>query len=153
MRIWEKFKSFKLRGEWVELEFMAAAALHGYHVLKPWGDSFEYDIAVEHAGGISRVQVKSSSARNGTGYLCQFRRNYLLHKPYSLDEVDIFAMYVIPEEAWYLIPAEVILTPPRKLAVTLCPVTALRKNRYRYEQYREAWGLLGKPRPELTHCR
>lgn len=49
MRIWEKFKSLKLRGEWVELEFMAAAALHGYHVLKPWGDSLDYGIAVEHA--------------------------------------------------------------------------------------------------------
>lgn len=150
---WEKFRTFKQRGEWVELLFMAAAAVHGYHVLKPWGDSREYDIAIEHAGGVTRVQVKSSSARNGTGYLCQFRRNYLVHKPYSLDEVDVFAMYVIPEDTWYLIPATLILTPPRKLAVTLCPVTALRKNRYRFEQYREAWGLLGKPRHELAHCR
>lgn len=153
MERWEKFKSFKCRGEWVELLFMAAAELHGYHVLKPWGDSLEYDVAVEHSSGTTRVQVKSSSARNGTGYLCQFRRNYLVREPYSLDEVDIFAMYIIPEEVWYLIPATVILTPPRKLAVTLCPVTPVRKNRYGYERYREAWRLLGKSRHDLAHCR
>ena len=149
-----EFKTYKERGEWVELLFMAAAASHGCHVLKPWGDSLEYDVAVEHSGGLLRVQVKSSSARNGTGYLCQFRRNYTADEPYTLDDLDLFAMYVIPENAWYLIPASVILTPPRKVAVTLCPVTARRKDRYRYEHYREAWDLLSKTRAELLRsCR
>ena len=147
---WQNFTTFKERGEWVELQFMAAAALHGYHVLKPWGDSLAYDVGIEGSGQLLRVQVKSSSARNGTGYLCQFRRNYLVKEPYSIDKLDIFAMYVIPEAVWYLIPAPVILNPPRKVAVTLCPVTARRKNRYGYEHYREAWGLLGKARAELT---
>lgn len=150
MNDWENFKTFKERGEWVELLFMAAASSHGYRVLKPWGDSLEYDVAVEHAGGMLRVQVKSSTARNGTGYLCQFRRNYLVEEPYSVDELDLFAMYVIPEKVWYLIPASVILAPPRKVAVTLCPVTARRKDRYRYEPYREAWHLLAKTPRELS---
>lgn len=39
MKDWEKFRTFKERGEWVELQFMAEAASHGYHVLKPCGDS------------------------------------------------------------------------------------------------------------------
>ena len=145
------FKSFKQRGEWVELLFMAAAAAHGYHVLKPWGDSFEYDVAVEHHGRFLRVQVKSSSARNGTGYLCQFRRNYLVEEPYSIDELDLFAMYVIPEEIWYLIPASVLLTPTVKKAVMLCPITAVKEDRYKYEHYREAWHLLSKDRTDLLH--
>jgi PD-(D/E)XK endonuclease len=149
MKDWEKFRTFKERGEWVELQFMAAAASHGYRVLKPWGDSLEYDVAVEHSGDMIRVQVKSSSVRNGTGYFCQFRRNWLVEEPYSIDELDIFATYIIPEEVWYLIPAAVLRTPPRKVGITVCPMTALRKNRYRYERYREAWDLLGKTRCDL----
>jgi hypothetical protein len=150
MKYCEKFRTFKERGEWVELKFMADAASHGYHVLKPWGDSLEYDVAVEHAGDLIRVQVKSSANRSGTGYLCYFRRGYQTKEPYSVDELDIFAAYIIPEEAWYLIPAAVILNRPRKgVPIYLCPVTARRKNRYRYEQYREAWHLLSKTPREL----
>jgi len=154
MRPWEIFSTFKERGEWVELLFMAAAAAHGYHVLKPWGDSLAYDVGIEHAGGLLRVQVKSSTLRSGTGYFCQFRRNYLTKDPYSVDDLDLFATYVIPVNTWYLIPAAVILTPTVKVGVTLYPVTALRKDRYKYEHYREAWGLLAKTRQDLSrHAR
>ena len=148
-----KFRTFKERGEWVELQFMAAAASHGYRVLKPWGDSLEYDVAIEHGGDIVRVQVKSSSVRNGTGYFCQFRRNWRVAEPYSLDELDLFATYVIPVETWYLIPAALILKPTLKTAITVYPVTALKEDRYKYEHYREAWGLLGKTRRGLIHLR
>jgi hypothetical protein len=145
------FKTFKERGEWVELMFMAAAAAHGFHVLKPWGDSLEYDVGIELGSDLIRVQVKSSSVRNGTGYFCQFRRNWLVEEPYSLDELDLFATYVIPVQTWYLIPAIVILKPTLKTAITVYPVTALKEDRYKYERYREAWGLLGKDRQELAH--
>ena len=150
MKHWEKFSTFKERGEWIELLFMAAAAAHGYHVLKPWGDSFAYDVGIERRGGLLRVQVKSSSVRNGTGYFCQFHRNYLTQHPYTVDDVDLFAAYVIPVATWYLIPATVILKPTLKVGVMLYPVTALKKDRYRYEQYREAWGLLSNDRRDLA---
>ena len=67
MKQWQRFPTFKQRGEWVELQFMAEAALHGYHVLKPWGDSLAYDVAVEHGGNLIRVQVKSTTKRANTG--------------------------------------------------------------------------------------
>ena len=150
MKRWGKFSTLKERGEWVELQFMAAAASRGYHVLKPWGDSSAYDVGIDHDGGLLRVQVKSSSVRTGTGYLCQFRRNYLANRPYTLDELDLFATYVIPVNAWYLIPASVILRPTRKVGVMLFPVDRLFKNRYRYESYKEAWPLLTETRRSLT---
>jgi hypothetical protein len=153
MKRWGKFKTFKERGEWVELLFMAAAASHGYHVLKPWGDSLAYDVGIEQCGSLLRVQVKSSSVRNGTGYFCQFRRNYLTKHPYTVDDVDLFATYVIPVATWYLIPAAVILKPTRKVGLTVYPVTALKQDRYKYEHYREAWALLGKTRQDLSRSR
>jgi len=146
---WQFFQTFKQRGEWVELLFMAAAYLYGFRVLKPWGDSWEYDVAIDYLGRLIRVQVKSSSVRNGTGYFCQFRRNYLIDKPYSLDELDLFATYIIPEKVWYIIPASVILTPTVKTAITVCPMTARKQDRYKYEQYREAWHLLKQTRSQL----
>ena len=149
---WDKFKTFKERGEWVELLFMAAAALHGYHVLKPYGETLEYDVGIENCGCLVRVQVKSSSARCGTGYLCQFRRNRMVEKPYSADQVDMFAMYVIPEQVWYLIPASVLLLPKVKGGAMLCPVTEIKQDRYKYERYREAWGLLAQSRRGMTHA-
>jgi len=45
---WKKFKSFKQRGEWVELRFMATAAERGFCVLKPWGDTRPYDVGIDH---------------------------------------------------------------------------------------------------------
>ena len=149
MAQWQHFPTFKQRGEWVELQFMAQAALHGYHVLKPWGDSLEYDVAIEHNGNLTRVQVKSTTVRNGTGYFCQFRRNYFAES-YSIRDLDLFAAYIVPENVWYMIPAIVILTPTIKVAVTVCPMTTLKKNRYRYEPYREAWDLLGKTSRQLA---
>jgi len=147
------FKTFKERGEWVELQFMAAAASHGYRALKPWGDSLEYDVAIEHGGDLVRVQVKSSSVRNGAGYFCQFRRNWLVEEPYSLDEIDLFATYVIPVKTWYLIPAIVIFKPTLKTGIIVYPVTALKEDRYKYEHYRDAGGLVAKTRDELSQRR
>lgn len=147
---WLHFHTFKQRGEWVELEFMARAALHGFNVSKPWGDSSAYDVGIEHGPDFLRVQIKSTTVRTGTGYFCQFKPNYYNKRhDYTLDEIDLFAAYVIPVDAWYLIPAAVILKPRRKVGVMLHPVVPLRKNRYRYEHYREAWHLLSKTREQL----
>jgi len=67
MKYWEKFKSHKERGEWVELQFMAAAAQRRFAVSKPWGDTKPYDVGIEHEGNYLRVQVKSTTMRSGAG--------------------------------------------------------------------------------------
>jgi hypothetical protein len=87
---WKKFKTFKQRGEWVELEFMAAASLRGYHVLKPCGDNLNYDVAIDHRGSILRVQVKGFSARKGQGYLARLRHGGSGKQRYSPADLDLF---------------------------------------------------------------
>src|SRR2546428_12026424 len=98
------FKNFKERGEWVELRFMAQAMGLGLRVSKPWGDSSAYDVGVESGSRILRVQVKSTTSRIGSGYLCRLKPNPAT-EPYTEEQLDFFAAYVIPEDVWYLIPA------------------------------------------------
>jgi hypothetical protein len=150
MKYWQKFTSFKERGEWVELKFMAEAAQRHFTVSKPWGDTRAYDVGIEHGQNFLRVQVKSTTYRVAAGYLCQFKPNHHKKHDYSLQQLDLFAAYVIPEEAWYLIPAVLLLGKPRKTMAMLCPVTPpAKKASYRYERYRESWSLLTKTRSEL----
>jgi hypothetical protein len=151
---WDRFSSFKQRGEWVELEFMAKAAQRRFAVTKPWGDTQSYDVGIEHIPNFLRVQVKSTTVRSGAGYRCQFMPNYRTKHDYSLDNIDVFAAYVIPEGVWYLIPAVLLLGKRRRYMAMLCPlVPPAKKASYRYESYREAWTLLTKSRAELAHCK
>jgi hypothetical protein len=60
MKYWEQFRSYKERGEWVELQFMAQAARRQFAVCKPWGETHYYDIGIEHGPNFLRVQIKST---------------------------------------------------------------------------------------------
>src|SRR6266849_6103808 len=133
------FKNFKERGEWVELRFMAQAMGLGLRVSKPWGDSSAYDVGVESGSRILRVQVKSTTSRIGSGYLCRLKPNPAT-EPYTEEQLDFFAAYVIPEDVWYLIPAGVVLLSRGDLM--LCPVQPWKYDRFKDECYREAWDLL-----------
>jgi hypothetical protein len=141
------FKTFKERGEWIELRFVVEAMRHGYKVLMPWGDSQPFDVAIIFGSRIVRVQVKSTTCRVGVGYRCEFERNSRT-SPYTLKQIDFFAACVIPENAWYLIPARALLSGDQlKKASMLCPMHRTKASRYHYECYREAWPLL-RPKPE-----
>jgi hypothetical protein len=148
---WERFSNFKQRGEWVELQFMAKAAQRRFAISKPWGDTQAYDVGIEHGPNFLRVQVKSTTVRSGAGYRCQFMPNHKKKRDYSLQEIDLFAAYVIPEDVWYLIPAVLLLGKRRRSMAALCPVVPpAKKASYRYECYREAWNLLTQGRAELA---
>jgi PD-(D/E)XK nuclease superfamily protein len=136
------FKTFKERGEWVELCFMVQVIEQGFKVSKPWGDSSAYDVGVESGSRVLKVQVKSTDCRTEFGYLCQFKPGPTT-EPYTLEQVDFFAAYIIPKDVWYLIPVVVLLGGQQKKALTLLPSKPRHPGRYRYECYREAWKLLG----------
>jgi PD-(D/E)XK endonuclease len=153
LKIWEQFTSFKQRGEWVELQFMARAARLRFAISKPWGDTQAYDVGIEHGPNFLRVQVKSTTSRVGAGYRCQFLPNHKKKRDYSLKEIDLFAAYVIPEDVWYLIPAALLLGRRRRSMAMLCPVVPpAKKASYCYECYRENWKMLARSRSELLLC-
>ena len=127
-------KDKKKRGEWAESVFMARAGELGLPVSKPWGDSRSYDCVVGNPGKFVAVQVKCTIAvlHSGTGYICSTCSS---GKVYRAGAFDFFAAYVIPEDAWYIIPER----KTRGLkSISLCTEGGEAK----YEMYREAWHLL-----------
>ena len=134
----------KERGEWAELCFMERAAGLGMAVSKPHGDSRRYDVLVEAGGRIWRVQVKST-------IYCRRGGEYSLNvmgpgrKRYEEGSVDFFAVYLIPVDVWYIIPAEVL---GKKLTLHLCPGG----KRQKYAEYREAWELFKSASIEIQAC-
>jgi hypothetical protein len=135
-----EFGTCKQQGEWAELCFMARAAGHGLRVSKPYGDSASYDVGVEwvapgREGRILRVQVKSTIyKRRGEGYSLNVMGAH--RERYPSGVVDFFAVYLIPIDAWYIIPFALMGRTNCSLHFT--PDS----KRHKYAAYREAWHLL-----------
>jgi hypothetical protein len=125
-------KDNKRRGEWAESVFMARAAENGLPVSKPLGESDTFDCVVGRPGKFVAVQVKCTMAElaSGKGYVCAVKSN---NKTYRAGAFDFVAAYVIPEDAWYIVPAKSIRG---QQTICLCSPQG------RYEQCREAWHLL-----------
>ncbi len=72
---------------------------------QPWGETAQYDFVVEHKGRFVRVQVKSTGFKDRGGYSCS-----VTGKPraYIGDPFDYVAVYVVPEDVWYIIPEAVV---------------------------------------------
>jgi len=125
-------KDKKMRGEWAESVFVGRASEHGLPVSKPWGDSESFDCVVGRPGKFVAVQVKCtiSELRNGRGYACSTCSS---GKAYPAGAFDFLAAYVVPEDAWYIIPAK---------AIRGMQSISLFTEGGKYEKYREAWHLL-----------
>ena len=145
MGIKTKFmKSDSLRGEWTVARFMIRACEHGFNVSRPWGGSSRYDFAVELNGQFLRVQVKSTTwKKDGVAYV--FGLAGPARKRYTEEEIDFFAVYVIPEDAWYIIPASVVVR--LKSILRLYP-HCTNQRKHKYECYFEAWHLLKSAKPK-----
>ena len=131
----------KRRGEVAEAAFLHKAAALGFSVAKPWGESDRYDFIVDANGRCWRVQVKSahSSAVNGYSFAaCGNVRN----KRYTPRDIDFIIGYVVPANAWYVIP---IAAYADRTTIKVFPSSKRRMSQF--EKYREAWDYL---RPESS---
>jgi hypothetical protein len=132
----QRGRNRKWMGEVAESAFLYKATEMGLQVAKPWGDSSRYDFVVDTGERLLRVQVKS------TGCLCDGRYAVAAHGcdgtvGYSAEEIDFLVAWVVPADAWYVIPVEAFA--PRT-HLWLYPQG---EHAGQYEKYREAWELLG----------
>ncbi len=126
----------KKRGELAEIRFLLAAASKGLMVAKPWGDSEPFDFLVGRDGRYLRVQVKSTNYAQYPGRYTVNCCQPGCRKPYSPREVDVIAVYVVPEDQWYVFPIDVLK------GVTMITVSSRPRSRGQYDGYLDAWHLL-----------
>ncbi|MGA9307710.1 MAG: group I intron-associated PD-(D/E)XK endonuclease [Candidatus Sulfotelmatobacter sp.] len=128
----------KQRGELAEMMCMVKAAQKGFATAKPYGDSRRYDFILDVGQRLWRVQVKSSSAKQYGSYMVNLQRNANGEVvPYDASEIDFVVAYVMPCDAWFVIPVEAIYG---RQSAKLCLHGNPRSGRL--GKYWEAWGLM-----------
>jgi hypothetical protein len=129
----------KRRGEMAEAAFLHKAAMLGFGVSKPWGDSDPYDLIVDSGSGLWRVQVKSAYRGDKYGGYMISAHGNRPEKGYCLKDIDVLVAYIVPEDLWYVLPVRLF----RKIkSVKLYPKP--RRWSSKYNVYREGWQLLEK---------
>ena len=123
----------KRGGEVAEAAFLAKAASLGFGVAKPWGDSDPFDFLLHSGPRVWRVQVKSTYKKNyyKFGVRLDARRDL-----YSKNNVDFIVVYIVPADAWYVIPIEAV-AGRKHLSFSPQPCS-----KAHLERYREAWCLM-----------
>ena len=149
-----EFDSKKKQGEWAEMVFEAFATRLGMTVSKPASET-RYDRITEHSGRMLRVQVKSVLAMWDGAYKVKIESQN--KRPYVAGQIDVMAVYAIPENAWYIIPVQA-LEGVETIMVRPNRVTSATE----FEKYRECWHLLmsrrglpgtGRRRPAAKRAR
>ena len=98
------------RGSVAEAEIVAAVARLGVGVAKPLTNAERYDLIFDLRTKLLRVQCKSAS-RNGDVVVVRCRRSRRtaygqIHRGYSPDEVDAFAVYCQDIDRCFLLPID-----------------------------------------------
>ena len=139
---WElRRNSPKQSGEISQAAFLLRARQLGLKVALPWGDSERFDFVVWREGGpIYRVQVKGTGRLHRRGYEVQpvHTTRGGRKQRYTAKEIDVVAAHVQPVDAWYLLPIRKV---GRAKSLRLYP--DIESRRPMWEEYREAWEVLG----------
>ena len=129
----------KKDGASYEARFTAEALARGFDVMEPVGDYLPYDrLVLNSRRETFNVQIK------GTPHQQRGKQSFkLIAAPgksgtkvlLSPDEVDVFAAYVAPANAWYLIPVDKLTAK----SVSLSPLND--SSVAKYEPFRDAWNV------------
>src|SRR5258708_263962 len=142
-------KNPKRRGEMGEIAFLQRASSLGLTVSKPFGDSDPYDFVTDNGQQLFRIQVKATATSHSkTSYSIKAgRRPYrtsgqeAIFSPYLASEIDFLALYVVPEDMWFIIPIGTL-----NGRTSLC-FSFRYPTRGPCAPYRDAWHLLTDPPP------
>lgn len=128
----------KERGEIAEAIFLGECEKKGIRVSRPFGDTLPYDCITDFNGVMRKVQVKSTSCMvtesNKTYFVNARKGGGNTFGPYG-NEIDVLAVYIVPEDVWFIIPAKAV-------TVSSIKISLLRKEKNRFSKYRDNWSEL-----------
>jgi hypothetical protein len=128
-------------GDLGEVAFLHKATALGFMVAQPYGMGHPFDFIVQGGRGLCRVQVKATvHMRFGLYRVNIFRNLGAGRRAYREYEVDFVAVYIIPEDTWYILPVREVAD---RRVLMFRPKGYPRPDPY--AQYREAWHLLNEP--------
>ena len=125
-------------GEIAEAAFIFEALRNNLQISKPFGDNYSYDFIIDNKFNLYKVQVKSTSKMQKRSrhfaykiLLCQG----LNSRKYNANSIDYFAVFIHPENCWYIIPKFEI----KSRSITLYPkVDSISK----WNKYKNNWSIL-----------
>jgi PD-(D/E)XK endonuclease len=129
----------KSHGEVAEAKFLAKASSMGFGVARPWGEE-RYDLILDSGYCLWRVQVKSTQSCESRGYQAIIASCVLA--PYDETQIDFLVAYLVPEDAWYVIPVKML---KGRNSLHFCPGG---RGKSKWEKYREGWCQMACPYDE-----
>jgi hypothetical protein len=105
--------SLKRKGDIAELRVAADLAARGCHVLIPFGEDCDYDLAADYEGRLHRVQVKYTTS-DGRVVLVRGRSHSLTKgkvrqtKIYTATMVDWIAVFDATTDCCYYVPSWIL---------------------------------------------
>jgi PD-(D/E)XK endonuclease len=128
-------------GDLGEVAFLHKATELGFMVAQPYGSMHPFDFVVQGGRDLWRVQVKAAAhMRFGLYAVNIYRSQGGRVRPYTTSEVDFVAVYIIPEDSWFILPVREVAD---RRMLMLRPKGYCRRDIYAH--YREAWHLLREP--------
>jgi hypothetical protein len=125
-------------GDLGEVAFLHKATELGFMVAQPYGNMHPFDFVVQGGQDLWRVQVKTAShMRDGLYAVNIFRSEGKRLRPYRASEVDFVAVYIIPDDSWFILPVREV--SDRRMLMFRPKVSDRRDI---YAHYREAWHQL-----------
>lgn len=123
-------------GEMCEMEFIVRAMRLGLKVSRPLTET-KYDVVIDNGKNLLRIQVKGTRSINNKGAMSYgVMTSYGAYgkKLYDKTHMDFFAIFVEPENIWFIVPVDEI----NYSKITLSP----HAKKSKYTPFKDAWHLI-----------
>jgi len=131
-------------GDIGELEFILGCKKRGYIALLPYSSICPYDVAIDNSVQTLKIQVKTCNSlllkrgvEQPNRYKATIAKGNNSKTLYTPSEVNFFAIYIMPEHLFYIIPQHEITAISNRFYTD--------KKDHKFSKYLEAWDLLKGP--------